>query len=105
MYGQKQEKERGFRPQVNTTKYRVIIQTIHNQIRGSLHARENERIKDALNSNELFIAITDVRIFNSDGTAELRKSEFLAINRSHVIWIIESKPTTGSLSGKKPGGV
>ncbi|HLE73188.1 MAG TPA: hypothetical protein VI688_02975 [Anaerolineales bacterium] len=99
MFEHKQEKERGFRPQANTTRYPVVIQTTHNQIRGNLHVRENERIKDALNSNELFIAITNVQIFNADGTLELRKSEFLAINRSHVIWIIESAPPTGSPKG------
>jgi hypothetical protein len=95
MVEQRQERERGFRPQVNTTKYAVVIQTTHNQIHGDLHARENERIKDALNSNETFIAITSVRIFNVDASIELRKSEFLAINRSHVIWIIEDKARTG----------
>jgi len=97
MVEQRMERERGFRPQVNTSTYPVVIQTTHNQIQGDLHARENERIKDALNSNELFIAITNVHIFNVDGSIELRKSEFLAINRSHVIWIIENKTPTEPL--------
>lgn len=98
MEGANQKKERGFRPFVNTTQYPVIIQTTYNRIHGNLHTRENERIKDAVNSNELFIAITNVQIFDADGVIEMKKSDFLAINRSNIIWIIENKPATGPLS-------
>lgn len=83
---------------VTTIQYPVIIQTTLNQIHGNLHAGENERIKDALNSNEIFLAITNVQIFNADGTSEQWRSEFLAINRTHVIWIIEKKHATGLLN-------
>jgi hypothetical protein len=94
----KSGKERGFRPFVNTTQYPVIIQTGSNRIHGNLHTRENERIKDALNSNELFIAITNVQIFDMNGQTELKKSDFLAINRTQVVWIVENKPPTGPLN-------
>ena len=97
MEGAKQMKERGFRPFVNTTQYPVIIQTAHNRIHGNLHTRENERIKDAVNSSEPFIAITNVQIFDADGVIEMKKSDFLAINRNNIIWIIESKSPTGPL--------
>ncbi len=90
-------KERGFRPLISTQQFPVIIQTVHNRIKGNLHARESERIKDALNSIEPFIALTQVRIFDVDGSVELKKSEFLAINRSKIIWVIEDKPPTGPL--------
>jgi hypothetical protein len=97
MEGANQNRERGFRPFVNTTQYPVIIQTTHNRIHGDLHTRENERIKDAVNSNELFIAITNVQVFDQDGVIEMKKSDFLAINRNNIIWIIENKPVTGPL--------
>lgn len=92
-----QPKERGFRPITSTSQFPVIIQTIHNRITGNLHARENERIKDALNSNERFIALTQVRIFDVDGHTELKKSDFLAINNAKIIWVIEDKPGSGIL--------
>lgn len=98
MNEKKVEKQPGFRPVIATVKFPVIIQTTYNQIHGNLHARENERIKDVLNANEIFIAITNVQIFNADGTSEQRKSEFLAINRTHVVWIIERKHATGLLN-------
>lgn len=90
-------KERGFRPQISTLQFPVVIQTFHNRIIGNLHTRENERIKDALNSNEPFIALTQVQIFDMNGTVELNKSDFLAINRNKIIWVIENKPVTGTL--------
>jgi hypothetical protein len=91
-------KERGFRPQINTLQFPVIIQTMHNRIVGNLHTRENERIKDALNSTEPFIALTQVKIFDADGGRELNQSDFLAINRSNIIWVIENRMPTGSLN-------
>lgn len=91
-------RERGFRPLVNTSKFPVIIQTQNNRIHGNLHARESERIKDALNSTDAFVALTEVKILDVHGTIELRKSDFLAINRTHIIWVIEEKAPTGPLA-------
>lgn len=83
--------QRGFRPQTSTYQFPVMIQTQHNRITGNLHARENERIKDALNSTDAFIAITQVRIFDVHGERQLSSSDFLAINRAHIIWVIEDR--------------
>jgi hypothetical protein len=94
-------RERGFRPLISTLQFPVIIQTQHNRIHGNLHTRESERIKDALNSTDNFIALTQVRILDIHGTIELRKSDFMAINRSHIIWVIEDKPPTGPLGGQR----
>jgi hypothetical protein len=91
-------KERGFRPQINTLQFPVIIQTMHNRIVGNLHTRENERIKDALNSTEPFIALTQVKIFDTDGARQLNQSDFLAINRANIIWVIEQHTPTGALN-------
>lgn len=93
-------KERGFRPQISTLQFPVIIQTINNRIIGNLHTRENERIKDALNSNETFIALTQVQIYDVDGKVELNKSDFLAISRRNIIWVIENRTPTGPLPPK-----
>jgi hypothetical protein len=90
-------RERGFRPLISTLQFPVIIQTVHNRITGNIHTRESERIKDALNSTETFIALTQVHIFDVDGSVEMKKSDFLAINRSKIIWVIEDKPPTGAL--------
>lgn len=79
----------GFRPQINTTPYSVMVQTVHNRISGTLHARENERIKDALNAKDTFLALTNVRIFDMNGEQLLHTVDFLAINTANIIWVIE----------------
>lgn len=83
--------ERGFRPHISTLQFPVIIQTRHNRIRGQLHARENERIKDALNSTEPFIALTQVHIYDVNGERELKASDFMALNRNSIIWVVEDR--------------
>lgn len=64
-------RECGFRPQASTFQFPVIIQTIHNRIAGNLHARENERIFDALNWRSPRCASLDVH-----GERQLSTSDF-----------------------------
>jgi hypothetical protein len=40
-----------------------------------------------------------VQIYDVNGNSELKKSDFLAINRTQVVWIVEDKPPTGPLNG------
>jgi hypothetical protein len=65
----------------------TIIQTVTHRVHGLLHIREGERLKDELARLDTFLAVTDVTIF-SDSEVLLYKSEFLAINREHIIWIL-----------------
>ncbi len=81
---------------IETSKLPVIIQCETSRIRGKIHLRENERIKDALNTSEEFIALTDVKIFDRDGLSLIYESGFLAINRKKMIWIIEDGGNIGS---------
>jgi hypothetical protein len=64
-----------------------IIQTSTHQIRGNLHIRIDERVKDELNQGEKFAAITDAEIFDLHGKKKF-DAEFMLINRDRVIWII-----------------
>ncbi|MDA1329670.1 MAG: hypothetical protein DWG76_01910 [Chloroflexi bacterium] len=74
---------------VHTEKQPVIIQTQTNRIHGNIHVRENERIKDALNTSDAFVAMTDVTVLDINGMTLLFKSGFLAINRLEVIWVTQ----------------
>lgn len=64
-----------------------IIQTSIHQIQGSLHVHTDERVKDDLNQNEKFAAITDAKIFDLQGN-KIYDAEFMLINRDQIIWII-----------------
>jgi Family of unknown function (DUF6812) len=64
----------------------ATIQTLTNRIKGYIYIRQEERIKDELDRPETFIAVTNAVIYNPDGTI-LLETEFVAINRSHIIWL------------------
>ncbi len=79
---------------VNTQGVPIVIQTETNFIRGILHLRDNERVKDALNTSEQFMAVTHAQLFDSKGDKLLYETDFLAINRRSLVWIFEDE--TGS---------
>lgn len=65
----------------------VMIQTITHFIEGRIHIQPGERLKDGINQNEPFIAITDAVIRDLSGK-EVYRGDFMAVNRSHVIWLL-----------------
>ena len=70
-----------------------VIQTLVSRVQGNLHVRLNERVKDELNRNEQFLAITDANIFNLQGQ-KIYDAEFILVNRDHVVWIIPEENNT-----------
>ena len=70
----------------------VLIQTVANLIHGHIFLRPEQRIKDELNSGqEYFIAVTDAEVYGADGQT-LYKSQFLTLNKQHVVWIRPDEP-------------
>jgi hypothetical protein len=63
-----------------------IIQTLTHRIQGIIYVKHDERLIEELNRS-LFIAVTQAIVFNTQGTA-LYHSDFLTINREHIVWII-----------------
>lgn len=82
-------KGKTFTPVISTQHTPVTIQTTTNRIVGNMHLRENERLKDALNTSEDFIAITDAQILDLEGLNLISQAEFLAINRQRIVWVRE----------------
>ncbi|NMC83890.1 MAG: hypothetical protein GYA58_01270 [Anaerolineaceae bacterium] len=67
----------------------VTIQLKHAQIHGTLFIRNNQRIKDTLDADEPFLAITDVTITptDTDSAQAVIKTQFLAVNKANILWI------------------
>lgn len=65
----------------------ATIQTTTHLIRGHIHVRRDQRIKDELDINENFIALTEVSVLGPDGQT-LFQAPFLAVRRSHIIWVL-----------------
>lgn len=65
----------------------VNIQTTTHMIRGRMHVRRDQRVKDELDRGEKFLALTDVQVLGPDGQA-LFQSPFLAVKREHIVWVM-----------------
>ena len=72
----------------------ATIQTTTHLIRGQVHVRRDQRIKDELDINESFLAVTDVSVLGPDGQT-LFQAPFLAIRRSHIIWVLPEQNQSG----------
>lgn len=67
-----------------------IVQTTTNLIRGLIHVRQDERLKDELEVDEQFVAVTDVSVLDSDGKV-VYSGPFLAVQKAHIVWIMPLK--------------
>jgi hypothetical protein len=64
-----------------------IVQTTTHLIRGYVHIRQGERLKDELENNERFTAITDVTVSDMAGNVVF-SGPFLAVRRDQIIWVM-----------------
>jgi hypothetical protein len=80
------EKGKFFTDIIRKTPLYVTVQTTSHLIQGLVHLRPGARLKDELDQDELFIAITEAKILGADGKP-LYQIPFLAVLRSHVIWV------------------
>ena len=65
----------------------AIVQTTTHLIRGSVHVRQGERLKDELENTEKFTAITDATVSDMNGTVVF-SGPFLVIQRDQIVWIM-----------------
>ena len=63
------------------------VQTTSQLVHGNIHVRQGERIKDELDREEPFLAMTEAAILGADGQA-IFKAPFLAVRRSQIVWVM-----------------
>jgi uncharacterized protein DUF6812 len=80
------EKGKIFTDIVSKISVMATIQTTTHLMRGHIHVRRDQRIKDELDVNESFLALTDVTVLGPDGQTVFQ-TPFLAVRRSHIIWV------------------
>ena len=71
----------------------VIIQTTLHRIEGYVHVRLDGRLKDDLDVNEPFLAVTRAKVFQADGTL-IQEASFLSITRAQIVWIMQVEDST-----------
>lgn len=72
----------------------ATLQTTTHLIRGTLHIRHDQRVKDELDLNESFLALTDVSVMGADGKP-IHQVPFLAVRRSQIVWVIPDEAEEG----------
>lgn len=65
----------------------ATIQTTTHRISGLVHIRPSERVKDELDRDEPFLAVTSAIIFGPHGEI-LFQAEFLSVRRSQIVWVM-----------------
>jgi len=81
------EKGKFFTDIVPKVAVHAILQTTDQLVRGKVHVRQGERLKDELDREDLFLAVTDATIHGPDGQV-LFQAPFLAVRRSQIIWVL-----------------
>lgn len=66
---------------------KALIQTTTHLIRGTIHIRQDERVKDELDRDELFLAVTGAAVLGTGGEA-LHSAPFLAVRRAQIVWLM-----------------
>jgi hypothetical protein len=88
------EKGKRFTDIVTKRPVYATVQTTRQLMRGNIHVRRDQRIKDELDLEDKFLAITDVSILGEDGQV-LFQAPFLAINRDHIVWVLPEQGPNG----------
>jgi hypothetical protein len=86
------EKGKIFTEVVSKLAVPAIVQTTEHLIRGNVHVRRDERLKDELDRDELFLAITDASILDADGQV-IHQARFLAVRRAQIVWVMPVQGT------------
>jgi hypothetical protein len=74
----------------------AIVQTTQHLIQGNVHVRRDERLKDELDRDEFFLAVTDARVIGAEGQM-LYQARFLAVRRAQIVWVMPVQGKTGDL--------
>jgi hypothetical protein len=81
------EKGKVFTDIVSKVAIQATVQTTTHLMRGYLHVRRDQRLKDELDHSDKFLALTDVSILGPDGNS-LFQAPFVAVQRAQIVWVI-----------------
>jgi hypothetical protein len=65
----------------------AVIQTTTHLIRGLIHIRQEERLKNELERDEKFLAVTNATVHGMDDKV-IFSSPFMAIQREQIVWLM-----------------
>ena len=68
----------------------AVVQTTQHLIHGNLHVRRDERLKDELDRDTLFLAMTDAKVMGADNQV-IHEARFLAVRRTQIVWVMPTR--------------
>lgn len=78
-------------PQVKKDSVDVIIRTSNERIEGSIFKVPETRVLEMLNrSTDNFLAVSNARIYNIETGKLLFGSDFLVVNKNHIVYMVET---------------
>ena len=80
------EKGKFFTNVVTKIPVHATVQTTLQLIQGNVYVRKDERLKDELDRDEFFLAMTNAVVMDKDGKV-LFEAPFLAVQRAQIIWV------------------
>ncbi len=87
------EKGKFFTQQIHKDPILVTVWIEDTQVRGTFHLTPASRLKDELNNDESFIAITQARVSDKSDRL-LFETDVLIVNKQRITWIYPSEPAT-----------
>jgi len=81
------DKGKFFTDIISKTPVDVFVQTTNGLVQGILHIHRDERLKDELDRDEIFLALTGASVISADGEV-LYKNDFIAIHRGQIVWVM-----------------
>ncbi len=72
----------------------AIVQTTKSLIRGMVHVRQDERLKDELENSEDFIAMTNIEVLDEAGNITF-SGPFLAVQKDQIVWVMPASGESG----------
>jgi hypothetical protein len=88
------EKGKIFTDVVHKVSVEALIQTTTHLIQGHIHVPQGERVKNELDRDEPFLAVTDASVLGADGQP-VQRAAFLAVRRAQIVWIIPREAASG----------
>ena len=87
------EKGKYFTARVTKHGVSIVAATRDGIVRGILHLAQDNRLKDELNNDERFVAITQAEVWDAAQVKQLSSSPVLILNKEHIIWVVPADET------------
>jgi hypothetical protein len=82
------EKGKIYTSHVNKRTARVVVATRTNVVHGTMHLLLDNRLKDELNNDERFMALTVAEVFDNTGKSRLYEASAILLNKEQIVWVL-----------------